>query len=83
MSSISFLSLEEFSERSRYVEPAVGDTVVRYGSGRVGLLYHVDAFAGGLPRAHVVYDDGPTEVACVFLFQAPSNAAKDPCWGSY
>ncbi len=82
MSSISFLSLEEFSERSRYVEPSVGDTVVRYGTGRVGLLYHVDAFAGGLPRAHVVYDDGPTEVACVFLFQSPEAAAADPCWDS-
>lgn len=81
MSATSFLSLDEFAARSRYVEPSVGDTVVRYGTGQVGLLYHLDAYAGGLPRAHVVYDDGPTEVACVFLFQAPDNAAADPCWG--
>ena len=81
MSATSFLSLDEFAARSRYVEPSVGDTVVRYGTGQVGLLYHLDAYAGGLPRAHVVYDDGPAEVACVFLFQAPDNAAADPCWG--
>ena len=81
MSAIRFLSLEEFSDRSCYVEPSVGDIVVRYGTGQVGLLYHVDAYAGGLPRAHVVYDEGPSEVACVFLFQAPDNAVSDPCWG--
>ncbi len=82
MSSISFLSLEEFSERSRYVEPVVGDTVVRHAddSGRVGLLYHSDTYAGGLPRAHVVYDDGSSDIACTFLFQSPDHAAADPCW---
>jgi hypothetical protein len=76
------LSFEEFSKQSRYVKPAVGDTVTRYNSGRVGLLYHLDSYAGGLPRAHVVYDDGLSEVACALLFQEPGNAAADPCWGS-
>ena len=35
----------EHSKRSRYVEPSVGDDVIRYGddSGLVGLLYHLDA----------------------------------------
>ena len=72
----------EHSNRSRYVEPAVGDDVVRYGddSGRVGLLYHLDAYAGGLPRAHVVYDDGSSESVTQFLFQSPDSAASDPCW---
>ena len=72
----------EHSNRTLYVEPSTGDDVVRYGddSGRVGLLYHVDAYLGGLPRAHVVYDDGPAEVACVFLFQSPAHASHDPCW---
>lgn len=74
------LSFEEFAEQSRYVEPGVGDTVARFNSDRVGLLYHLDAYEGGLPRAHVVYDDGPAEVACVFLFQESDSAAADPCW---
>jgi len=75
-------SVEEHSDRSQYVAPSVGDDVVRYGdeSGRVGLLYHLDAYAGGLPRAHVVYDDGPVESAIQFLFQSPSSAESDPCW---
>ena len=79
---MSYVSTEEWLARSRYVEPAVGDPVVRYNdySGRVGLLYHLDAYAGGLPRAHVVYDDGPSEVACLFLFQSPDHAAADPNW---
>ena len=80
MSAISFLSLDEFAARSRYVEPSVGDTVVRYGTGQVGLLYHLDAYLGGLPRAHVVYDDGNSAVECLFLYQPPSTAASDPCW---
>ena len=72
----------EHSNRSRYVEPAVGDDVVRYGddSGRVGLLYHLDTYLGGLPRAHVVFDDGSSEVCTQFLFQSPDSAALDPCW---
>ena len=72
----------EHAELSRYVTPAVGDDVVRFadGSGRVGLLYHLDAYAGGLPRAHVVYDDGGSESESVFLFQSPDFAATDPCW---
>ena len=72
----------EHSNRSQYVEPAVGDDVVRYGddSGRVGLLYHLDAYLGGLPRAHVVYDDGSSAVECLFLYQSPALAAFDPCW---
>jgi hypothetical protein len=75
-------TLDDHAVRTRYVEPAVGDDVVRYGddSGRVGLLYHLDAYAGGLPRAHVVYNDGPPEVACTFLFQSPGHASDDPCW---
>ena len=57
----------EHSNRSRYVAPSVGDDVVRFGDdlGRVGLLYHLDAYLGGLPRAHVVYDDG-SRVATYF-----------------
>ena len=72
----------EHSSRSRYVDPAVGDDVVRFGddSGRVGLLYHLDAYLGGLPRAHVVYDDGSSEVSTQFLFQSPVHASSDPCW---
>ena len=75
-------SLEEHADRSQYVAPSVGDDVVRFGSdsGRVGLLYHLDAYAGGLPRAHVVYDDGSSEVTTHFLFQSPESAASDPCW---
>lgn len=75
-------TLEDHAARTRYVEPSPGDTVVRHGddSGRVGLLYHVDSYAGGLPRAHVVYDDAPSEVACIFLFQSPVHADHDPCW---
>ena len=75
-------TLEDHAARTRYIEPEVGDEVVRYGddSGRVGLLYHVDAYAGGLPRGHVVYDDDPSEVACIFLFQSSASAVDDPCW---
>ena len=78
-----FLTLKEFAEQSRYVQPSVGDDVVRHGddSGRVGLLYHVDAYAGGLPRGHVVYDDGSSEVECIFLFQSTKHAELDPSWG--
>jgi hypothetical protein len=46
----------------------------------VGLLYHVDAYAGGLPRGHVVYDDGYELHDCLFIFQRPDDAAKDPTW---
>ena len=72
----------EHSNRSRYVAPSVGDDVVRFGdaSGRVGLLYHLDAYAGGLPRAHVVYDDGSSKSDTQFLFQSPEWALVDPCW---
>jgi hypothetical protein len=72
----------EHAERSQYVTPVAGDDVVRFGdvSDRVGLLYHLDAYAGGLPRAHVVYDDGSSESTTQFLFQSPESAASDPCW---
>ena len=75
-------SVEEHSQRTKYVAPSVGDDVVRFGddSKRVGLLYDLDVYAGGLPRAHVVYDDGSTESATQFLFQSPKFADADPCW---
>ena len=78
-------SLDDHRARSRYVRPSVGDAVVRYDphdeyGDRVGLLYCLDAYAGGLPRAHVVYDDGSDDHECVFLFQCPAHAAVDPCW---
>ena len=74
-------SLEDHDSHSQWVAPEVGDDVVRLGdeSGRVGLLYQLDAYDGGLPRAHVVYDDGE-ESGALFLFQSPDNAASDPCW---
>lgn len=75
-------SFDDYVARSRYVAPAVGDLVFRGGDdSRAGLLYHVDAFAGGLPRAHVVYNDGSESRDCLFLFQAPGHASVDPCWG--
>lgn len=79
-------SVDDHRARSRYVCPSAGDAVVRFDprgecGGRVGLLYDVDAYAGGLPRAHVVYDDGSEDHACLFLFQCPAYAAVDPCWG--
>ena len=74
--------LDDFVARSRYVRPSVGDLVLRHGDdSRAGLLYHVDAYAGGLPRAHVVFDDGSESHECLFLFQSPGHAAVDPCWG--
>lgn len=78
-------SVDDHRARSRYVHPSVGDAVVRYDprgeyGGRVGLLYDVDAYAGGLPRAHVVYDDGSEDCACLFVFQSPAHAGDDPCW---
>jgi len=74
-------SLDDHRARSRYVHPSPGDDVVRFGDdSRVGLLYHVDAYAGGLPRAHVVYDDGSEDCACLFVFQSPAHAGDDPCW---
>lgn len=75
-------SLEEHAECSQYVSPSVGDEVVRFGRdlSRPGLLYHLDAYEGGLPRAHVVYDDGASESDALFLFQAPEFAVSDPCW---
>lgn len=77
-----FHTFEEYVAQRRYVAPSAGDLVLRAGDGwdRVGLLYHVDAFAGGLPRAHVVYDDGSESHDCLFLFQAPGHAALDPTW---
>ena len=56
----------------------VGDDVIRFDddSGRVGLLYHLDAYAGGLPRAHVVYDDGGSEVECLFLFERAGHESE-------
>ena len=75
-------SLDGHRARSRYVAPSVGDLVLRHGddSRGAGLLYHLDAYAGGLPRAHVVYDDGSEDCGVVFLFQSPAAAALDPCW---
>jgi hypothetical protein len=78
-------SLEEHADRSQYVTPAVGDDVIRFDphdeyEGRVGLLYHVDAYAGGLPRAHVVYGNGSEDCDALSLFQSPVHAASDPCW---
>ena len=73
-------SFDNFVARSGYVAPSAGDPVVRFGDERVGLLYDVGAFAGGLPRAHVVYDDGSESDDCLFLFQSPAHALLDPCW---
>ena len=74
-------TLDDHRARSRYVHPSAGDDVVRFGDdSRVGLLYHVDAYAGGLPRAHVVYDDGSEDCDCLFVFQSPAHAGDDPCW---
>lgn len=70
----------EHSAQSQYVAPSAGDPVVRFGDERVGLLYDVGAFAGGLPRAFVVYDDGSESDECLFLFQSPAHALLDPCW---
>ncbi len=71
----------EHSERSKYVKPTTGDDVVRrHRPSRVGLLYHQDTYSGGLPKAHVVYDDGLTESAPLYLFQSPDHASADPCW---
>jgi hypothetical protein len=66
----------------RYVAPSAGDLVWRYydEQRRVGLLYHVDAYAGGLPRGHVVYDDGSEDHSCLFLFQSPEFAVLDSEW---
>ena len=72
---------QEHSDQSQYVTPAAGDPVVRLGEPRVGLLYDVGSFAGGLPRAYVVYDDGTESRDCLFLFQSPALALLDPCWG--
>ena len=67
--------------RPHYVAPSTGDLVVRVRQGaRAGLLYHVDAYQGGLPRAHIVYDDGREARECLFLFQAPGHAVLDPDW---
>jgi hypothetical protein len=76
---------EDWCERRNYVQPEAGDDVVRYDPGgefehRVGLLYHVDAYAGGLPRGHVVFDDGSELHDCLFIFQRPVDAANDPTW---
>lgn len=78
------ISLDEHSSKSRYVQPVSGDDVLRYrdDSGQTGLLYHVDAYDGGLPRGHVVYDDGTSESICLFLLQSPDHAAADPCWSA-
>jgi len=74
-------SLEAHELKSQYQEPVVGDIVFRYGKPqRGGLLYHVDAFKGGLPRGHVVYDDGTESHDCLFLYQSPEWAIVDPCW---
>ena len=75
-------SAEEHSQRTKYVAPSVGDDVVRFGddSRRVGLLYDLDSYTGGLPRAHVVYDDGSTEAATQFLFQAQVNPSVSSIW---
>ena len=75
-------SVEEHSSRSQYVAPNVGDYVVRHtdDSPRVGLLYHIDSYSGGLPRAHVVYDVGPCDHDVLSLYQSPEWALVDPCW---
>ena len=76
-------TLAEHQARTRYVEPSAGDLVWRLDDeARVGLLYHVDAYAGGLPRAHVVYDDGSEQRESLYLFQSPAHAVLDPCWWS-
>ncbi len=76
---------EDWRARRNYVQPQAGDNVVRYDPGgdlesRVGLLYHVDTYDGGLPRGHVVYDDGYELRDCLFIFQRPEDAANDPTW---
>jgi len=74
-------TLPEHQARTRYVAPVVGDLVLRFGEHpRAGLLYHVDTFAGGLPRAHVVFDDGSESHDCLFVYQSPGHAVIDPCW---
>ena len=79
-------TLESHAATTRYVNPAEGDFVFRYDPhGRyahlgAGLLCVVDAYAGGLPRAHVLFEDGTVLVECLFLFQDPAFAVLDPCW---
>ncbi len=76
---------EDWRTRRNYTFPEAGDLVLRYDpdgelESRLGLLYHVDTFAGGLPRGHVVYDDGRELHDCLFIFQRPEDAANDPTW---
>ena len=71
---------------SHYVAPSEGDCVIRrvpngdYAHLGVGILVDVDSFSGGLPRAHVLFEDGTALVECLFLFQAPAFAFLDPEW---
>ncbi len=71
---------------SRYVTPSEGDYVVRhdphgdYSHLGVGILVDVDSFSGGMPRGHVLFEDGTALVDCLFLFQSPAFAYLDPDW---
>ena len=71
---------------SHYVTPSEGDYVVRhdphgdYSHLGVGILVDVDSFSGGMPRGHVLFEDGTSLVECLFLFQSPAFAYLDPDW---
>ena len=81
----SCATLESHAATTRYVTPAEGDFVFRYDPhGRysylgAGLLCTVDTYTAGLPRGHVLFEDGTVLVGCLFLFQAPAFAVLDPC----
>lgn len=85
----SCFTLADHSATTRYVDPAEGDFVLRYdphdeyASLGAGLICEVDAYEGGLPRAHVLFEDGTALVDCLFLFQAPGFAVLDPCWSDF
>ena len=85
----SCLPPADHAATSRYVDPVEDDFVLRYDphgeftSFGVGLVCEVDAYGGGLPRAHVLFENGTVLVDCLFLFQTPGFAVLDPCWFDY
>jgi len=69
-------------DTSDYVAPTEDDFVLRYQRAHLGagLVCAVDAYEGGLPRAHVLFEDGSVLVECLFLFQSPGFAFLDDTW---